>query len=278
MESQNIINSLNMLSEKIIKNIDDKVYKLLDDIMRIDEKILKVEPLKLILKINNIELIQTLARSLIMIFTICFILKQLIAIYNGSKCENVFLYLTKILVISILVTNGYWFCEQILNLFGMITDCVDKIIEFMINKPATFNNLKGIILSVDDLMKNDALSIDGLIKGMISFGIINVLISFSVRYVKVIFLILTAPFSFMFLASDSTRGIFETWFKLIITNLSVQVFIKFIILIPLAVTDKKGMLFKVILLGTIYIIFKLNDLVNHIMANISIFSSNKEKL
>ena len=44
MESQNIINSLNMLSEKIIKNIDDKVYKLLDDIIRIDEKILKVEP------------------------------------------------------------------------------------------------------------------------------------------------------------------------------------------------------------------------------------------
>ena len=131
MESQNIINSLNMLSEKIIKNIDDKVYKLLDDIIRIDEKILKVEPLKLILKINNIELIQTLARSLIMIFTICFILKQLIAIYNGSKCENIFLYLTKILVISILVTNGYWFCEQILNLFGMITDCVDKIIEFI---------------------------------------------------------------------------------------------------------------------------------------------------
>lgn len=277
MENQNLINSINVLSEKLMKNIDEKAYELLDSIICIDENILKVEPLKLLLKSNNVELIQILAKSIMMICILCFIAKQLMCIYNGTSCENVFLFLTKVLVITICALNSYWICELILKLFGLITESVDKIIEIMIKKQATFVNLKDVIESIDDLVKNDFLSINGLIKGMLSFGIINILINFSVRYVKIIFLILVSPFCFVFLASDTTKGIFDSWCKLLIANLSLQIFMKFIILIPLAVDNRKNVMFKIILLGTLYIIFKLNDFINYIMSNISLINTSKER-
>lgn len=45
MNTQDIIGNFNILVEKIIKSVENEVYKNIDSILVIDKKIFKVEPL-----------------------------------------------------------------------------------------------------------------------------------------------------------------------------------------------------------------------------------------
>ena len=72
------------------------------------------------------------------------------------------------------------------------------------------------------------------------------------------------------LASDLTNEIFNSWVKQFIINMSSQVFVKLIISIPLMYKSKDTLMFKIVLIGTIYIIYRLNDLSTLLMQNIKI--------
>ena len=270
MQGQDILNNLNLVSEKLFKSIEGQAYKILDDIVYIDDKILKKEPLDLFLNNDKIQVFNTLARSLIMIYIIYYIVTQLISIYNGESVENVYIFIIKLLITSLLVNNSYFICETLLNIFGLVTNCMNQILESMIGIKPSFENLKETILSIDEFMKSDLLSVDGIIKSAVSFSMISVLINFSVRYVKIIFLIIISPFSFCMLASDLTNEIFNSWVKQFIINMSSQVFVKLIISIPLMYKSKDTLMFKIVLIGTIYIIYRLNDLSTLLMQNIKI--------
>lgn len=273
MDSQNLIESLNTASEKLFSNIEGEAYEILDKITLVNENILKNEPLKVFLKNDNVELVCQVAKSLVFIYVIYYIVMQFISLYNGNSSENVFIFIIKLTVIYILIDNSYFLCEKILNLFGLFTEAIDSIGLKLAGKDVTFSNLRETISSLDGLTQSEFLSIDGLIKTGISFGTINVLITFAVRYVKIIFLIIISPFSFGLLASDLTKGIFESWVKTLVTSLSVQIFIKFIILIPLLYKDKEGIMFKIILIGTIYIIYKLNDVISSLTQKIAVLNA-----
>lgn len=136
-------------------------------------------------------------------------------------------------------------------------------------KAISFEGLKETILKIDDLMKADMLSLDGIIKGVISFGSISILISFAIRYVTIVFLVIISPFAFASLSSELTSGIFKTWIKTFFVTLMVQVVIKFIIFIPLLYKNKNSMLYKIILVGSIYIIYKINNFTKEIFSKIT---------
>ena len=114
-------------------------------------------------------------------------------------------------------------------------------------------------------MNSDLLSLNGIIKGMISFGAVSVLINFSIRYVTVIFLIIISPFAFVSLASDLSIEIFKTWIKLMFTNLFIQIIVKLLILIPIAYKNTNNTMYKIILVGTIYLIYKINNFTKEIL-------------
>ena len=46
MNAQNILDNLNVISEKLFKSVEEQVYKVLDDILVIGPNILNDEPLK----------------------------------------------------------------------------------------------------------------------------------------------------------------------------------------------------------------------------------------
>ena len=124
-------------------------------------------------------------------------------------------------------------------------------------------------ISIEDLLNSDMLSLDGIIKGVISFGSISILINFAIRYVTVIFLIIISPFAFASLSSELTLGIFKTWIKTLIVSLMTQVIVKFIILIPMLYKNVNSMMYKIILVGSIYIIYKINNFTKEIFLKIT---------
>ena len=56
-------------------------------------------------------------------------------------------------------------------------------------------------------------SFDGVLRAFISFGFVNLLFTYSVRFIFVKILILMSPFAFLSVALDQSKWIFKIWLK-----------------------------------------------------------------
>ena len=269
MNVENILDNVNLISEKLFKSVEEQVYKVLDDLVVIGPDILKEEPLKNICYTDGVNGIVIIANALILFYAIYFVFNQIINLYNGKSVENVYKFVIKIVLVGIVVNFSYYICEEILNFFYLLSDCVDLFCKEVTDTKICFVSLKEVIINIEDFLDNDLLSLNGLIKGMVSFGSVSILINFSIRYVTVIFLILISPFAFISLSSDITSGIFKSWGKLLIVNLLVQVIVKFIIIIPIVYKDINTIMYKIILVGSIYLIYKVNTFTKEIFMKIT---------
>lgn len=269
MEANDIITNLNYLLEKVFKSIEGEIFKTLDKLTIIGPEILKEEPLKNIVFENKVNGLVIIANTLILFFVIYYVFKQLIGIYNGNKIESIYVFIIRIIIVCIIVNFSYYICEEILNIFGILGESIDTYASDVINKKVTFENLKDSIINIENIINTDLVSLDGIIKGIISFGSVSILISFSVRYVTVIFLIIISPLAFVCLSSNLTSGIFNMWVKMLIVNLTVQIGIKLLIFIPLAYKNQNDIIYKIVLVGTISLIYKFNIFIKELLARIS---------
>ena len=269
MEANDIITNLNYLLEKVFKSIEGEIFKTLDKLTIIGPEILKEEPIKKIVFENKVNGLVIIANTLILFFVIYYVFKQLIGIYNGNKIESIYVFIIRIIIVCIIVNFSYYICEEILNIFGILGESIDTYASDLINRKVTFENLKDSIINIENIINTDLVSLDGIIKGIISFGSVSILISFSVRYVTVIFLIIISPLAFVCLSSNLTSGIFNMWVKMLIVNLTLQIGIKLLIFIPLAYKNQNDIIYKIILVGTISLIYKFNIFIKELLARIS---------
>ena len=269
MEANDIITNLNYLLEKVFKSIEGEIFKTLDKLTIIGPEILKEEPLKNIVFENKVNGLVIIANTLILFFVIYYVFKELIGIYNGNKIETIYVFIIRIIIVCIIVNFSYYICEEILNIFGILGESIDTYASDLINRKVTFENLKDSIINIENIINTDLVSLDGIIKGIISFGSVSILISFSVRYVTVIFLIIISPLAFVCLSSNLTSGIFNMWVKMLIVNLTLQIGIKLLIFIPLAYKNQNDIIYKIILVGTISLIYKFNIFIKELLARIS---------
>ena len=269
MNAQDIINSLNSVSEKLFKSIESEVFTYLDKLVGITPDIFKEEPLKKILSQDSLNSIILIANSFVLFYIVFFVIQKLISMYNGEKSQSVYGFVIKLIIVGALVNSSFLICKEIINLTSLLSNCIDGLIQDVCGKSATFENLKESILKIEDLTKSDVLSLNGVIKGVISFGSISILINFGIRYVTIIFLIITSPFAFVTLSSESTVGIFKTWMKSFFVSLMTQIVVKIVIFIPLLYKKTNSMMYKIILVGSIYIIYKINNFTKQIFVKIS---------
>ncbi len=269
MQVDDILNSLNIISEKLFKSVEGEIYEVLDNIVIIGKDILTKEPLKNIFFENNVNGIIIIANSILLFIFIYYIFSILLSFYNGNKVENVYSFVLKMLIITLVVNNSYYICEQILSLMELLSNSINEFSKSIIKQEVTFVNLKEAILSIKDFMQNDLLSIDGLIKGVVSFGAISILINFSIRYVTVIFLVIISPLAIACASSNLSRGITTSWSKLLFTNLLEQIIVKLVLLIPLSYKEVDSVMYKIILVGTIYILYRINNFTRDFTAHVS---------
>ena len=269
MQINDIINSLNVISQKLFNAVETQIYQALDNIINISPKILTQEPLKNIFfkdKINGIILI---ANSFILFYIVYFILIQLISIYNGKQIPNIYFFIVKVIVITLIVNNSYFLCELSLEFIDALTDAISMYGKDIAGQNICFESLKETILSIDDLIKSELISLNGLIKGVISFGIVTILINFSIRYVTIIFLIIVSPFAIMSNIADITGGLFKSWIRMYTSNLFMQIVIKLILIIPLMYKDKNSVMYKIILVGSIYLIYRVAEFTKELFLQVN---------
>lgn len=269
MEVANILNSINTILEKIFKSTEGEVFKKLDEILIIDSKILYKEPLNTLYIKAESEGLILLCSSFILFFCIYYLILRMVALYNGESVENIYRYVLRIIICVICSFSSVFICEQILNLNGLLTEIICSIGKDLTGEKICFEGLKEIILNLSDYMSEDAISVDGIIKGVISFGALTILINFSIRYVTVIFLIFVSPIVIMFASSSTTYGIFKSWTKMFAINLLVQNIVILILILPLSFKKIDNDLYKLILVGSIYLIYRINSFSKEFLGNIS---------
>jgi len=269
METDNILNAINIIAEKIFKSVEVEVFKELDEFLIINEKILDKEPLKTLFVKNNDEGVIVLAMSFVIFFLVYYLIARTIAMYNGENVDNVFKYMLRIVVCVICSASSLFLCEQVLNISGILTEVIVNIGKDLTGEKICFESLREVVLNLDKYMSVEVLSVDGIIKGVISFGATTILITLAIRYVTLIFLILVSPIAIMFAASSSTYGIFKSWARMLCGNLFIQNVVVTILMIPLSVKNVDGDMFKIILVGSIYLLYRINNFSKEFFGNIS---------
>ena len=265
--AEGLLNSINILLEKIYKSVEGNVYELLDRLTTITVDILKEEPLKHIFEDDKGVIF--VATSLILFYIIQYIIMKLVAMYNGNNPENIFKFAVRIIITIIFASSSKYICQLILEINDIFTSVISSIGESISNNKISFVGFGEVITDLEEYMSKDNLGIDGLIKGFISFGAITLVINYAVRYVTVIFSILVMPLAIMFSITPSTRGIFNSWLKICIINLCQQWIVKLILIIPLCFKEINTETFKIIVLGTIYLLYKINMFSKEFLGNIS---------
>ncbi len=155
---------------------------------------------------------------------------------------------------------------------NLISSAIQEIGKNVLNKDICFNSLITELNSIIGVGEDsfNIFSLDGIIKGFISFGLFNLIFSYSLRYILIKVFILLLPFSFLTLINNSTSWFFKTFFRSFISLLLLQSFVSIILLIVFSINYNSGnLLSKLLYIGGVYALIKANSYIRELLGGIS---------
>ena len=132
-----------------------------------------------------------------------------------------------------------------------------------------------MIENLNSVIKIDSSSInifsfDGILKSLVSVSFVNLLFSYSLRFIMIKVLILLTPFALLTLINTSSSWFFKSWLKIFLSLLFVQPFISIILLIIFALDFTSPDIYsKILCIGAIYALIRANSYVQHFIGGIS---------
>ena len=113
-------------------------------------------------------------------------------------------------------------------------------------------------------------SLDGIIKGTLTVSLLNLVFSYSLRYVMIKILILLSPFAFLSLIMENTAHFFRSWYRNVFSLLFVQIIVSIILLLLFSMDfSKANLLNKFIYIGGIYALIRANSIVRELFGGMS---------
>ena len=113
-------------------------------------------------------------------------------------------------------------------------------------------------------------SLDGIIKGTLTVSLLNLVFSYSLRYVMIKILILLSPFALLSLIMENTAHFFKSWYRNVFSLLFVQIIVSIILLLLFSMDySKANLLNKFIYIGGIYALIRANSIVRDLFGGMS---------
>lgn len=218
-----------------------------------------------------------ITNALLLGFTIFYAIKLLYSHFSYIEIEKPYQFFFKLLIFSICINSSYFICEEIININSLISGSIREIGKNIFDTEISFNsliiNLNSIISIEGDSF--NIFSVDGIIKGLISFSLFNLVFSYSLRYIMIKVFILISPFAFLTLTNHSTSWFYKSWFRNFISLLLMQCLIGLILLIIFSIDYKANDLFtKFMYIGGIYSLTRVNTYIKELVGGISTDVSN----
>ena len=180
-------------------------------------------------------------------------------------------FIFKLIIFGIFMNFSYFLLEQFINIIFYISEAIKNIGENIFNKNINFSELITNINNTLSINKSsiNIFSLDGIIKGTISFSLLSLVISYSFRYIIIKVFALLSPFAILSLSLKNTSWFFKAWAKNLFSLLLIQIIISLILVILFSINYSDNLLSKFIYVGGIYALIKTNSIVRDFIGGIS---------
>lgn len=265
----NIINAINIIFDNLFTSIDSNLYKQLDNLVFIDSSILNDKLFYKLFGTNASNGILLIANSLLIGILIYFSIKFLMTNFTNTRIESPTQFVFKMIIFGIFMNSSFFIVEQILNINSNICQAIRSIGEDIFHHDINFSKLiESMSSSITE--GKDIFSMDGLIKGTLTFSLVSLVFSYALRYVILKVLILITPFSFLSLMTEGTSWFFRSWCKNVFSLLFIQLIVDIVLLILFSMDyDSNNLLYKLIYVGGIYTLIKANSIAREFAGGIS---------
>ena len=270
--TETIFNSLNELFSQMLSSIDNTIYTVLDEIIFIEPNILSGSTFQQILGSSNSNGILLICNSLVFGFIIYYAINYLISHLTYSKIDSPKQFIFKSIIFIAIMNSSLWICEQIINIISLVTINIYNIGINLFNTDINFSNFidninKSIYLSNDNF---NIFSFDGIIKSFTSFGLVNLVFTYALRYIMIQIFVLISPFAFLSLITNSSEWFFKIWIKTFISLLLVQILISLVLLLSFTIDiNQNSNISKILYIGIIYALIRANIYLKELFGGIS---------
>lgn len=263
-----IIETINSIFSNLFSSIDNNIYSNLDTFTFIDKNIINNSFFEEILGSNGKNGVLYLTDALFLAIIIYYSIRLAYSSFSGNTIEKPSQFIFKMIILGIIINSSYFICEQILNINYLLSESIKEIGKSIVNKDISFSSLILNLNSTISIGQNsfDLFSFDGMIKSFISVGLLNLLFTYSLRYIMVQVFVITTPIVLVSLINSSTYWIFKSWAKGFFSLLILQSFVSIIITIMLSFDDSN----KLLLIGAIYALIKSNSYIREIFGGINV--------
>ncbi|MBQ3407813.1 MAG: hypothetical protein IJH12_01235 [Clostridia bacterium] len=265
-----ITKTINTLFQNLFSSIDNNIYAILDDITFINKDILQDNFTQKIIGNNPHSGLLLIANSLIIGFSIYYAIRYLFSEYSNSQVERPYQFIFKLIIISIFINSSYFICEKVIEINFYISGSIRWVGEHFSGENISFEQLIKKINNIFFINSTlNVFSFDGMIKSFTSIGLLNLLFSYSLRYIMIKVFILISPIMIITLLNSTTSWIFKSWMKSVFSLLFVQSLISIILIIIFSTDFLENNIFsKLIYIGSIYALIKANTYTAHIFGGI----------
>lgn len=270
--TQIIINTINTIFENLFSSIDNNLYSVLDDITFISSDILNDKNFGNIFGTSTTNGILLIANSLLLGFIVFYGLKYLLSHFTYTPSESPFSFIMKLVFFGICMNFSFTLLSLFLDLNSNISLSIRNLGENLFGKNICFSELISTIntsISIDTSSIN-IFSIDGLIKGTLTLSLLNLVFSYSLRYVMIKVFILISPFAILSLTLNSTSWFFKSWIKNLFSLLFIQIIVSLVLLILFSMDYSSTNLFsKFVYVGGIYALIRSSSFVKEFIGGVS---------
>lgn len=266
-----ITQTINNLFSNLFSSIDNSLYSVLDDLLFINVDILDNKYLNMIFGSSSSGLI-LICNSLLFGFCLYYSCKLLLSHLTFTQVQSPSQFVFKLFLCAIAINSSNFIVENIIVIFSNLSLSIREVGEIVFNKniclSAFIQEFNSSIYFEDSTI--NMFTLNGLIKGFISIGFLNLSISYSLRYILIKVFILLSPFAFVSLINPSSSWIFKSWLKLFLSLLILQILVPVILLVAFSIDSNSSDMFsKIIYIGSIYSLIKANSFVKDFMGGLS---------
>ena len=270
--TENIINTINKIFENLFSSVDNSLYEVLDNLVFVDKNILNDKYFGKLFGTSTANGILLISNSLLIGIIIYYAARYMFSNFTYEKTENPFQFIFKCIIFGICMNYSFFIIEQILDLNNNVCSLIKEIGEDLWNKKICFTNLITEINENLSINKNniDIFTLDGLIKGTLTVSLLNLVFSYSLRYIMIKIFILLSPFAFLSLILNNTSHFFKSWYKNLFSLLFIQLIVSIILLLLFSMDyTKENLINKFIYIGGIYALIRSNSIVKELFGGIS---------
>lgn len=270
--TQIIIDTINNIFETLFSSIDNNLYDVLDDITFINSDILHDKNFENLFGTSTSNGILLIANSFLLAFILYYATRYLMSHFTYTQTEAPFSFIIKLVLFGIAMNFSFFLVELFIDINSNLSLAIRNLGENLFHKNICFSELITTIntnVAIDTNSLN-IFSLDGLLKGSLTISLLNLVFSYSLRYILTKVFILLSPFAFLSLTLDKTNWFFKAWLRNLFSLLFIQMIVSIVLLILFSMDYSSSNLFtKFVYVGGIYALIKTNSIVRDFIGGIS---------